>query len=70
MTRQEIDRILGVYDALDDEEVSTERLLSMVADAAGVSFEDVMTAIEWRIDNGTDGPTTGTGENPARTGRA
>lgn len=37
--------ILEVYDALDDEDVSTERLLCMVADTCGCDIDDVVEAL-------------------------
>ena len=38
-------QILAIYDALDDEDISTERLFAMVSDAAGVEVEDVVQAL-------------------------
>ena len=37
--------ILEVYEALDDEDVSTERLLCMVADTCGCEIDDVIDAL-------------------------
>lgn len=37
--------ILEVYEALDDDDVSTERLLCMVADTCGCDIDDVVEAL-------------------------
>lgn len=37
--------ILAVYEALDDDDISTERLLSMVADTCECDIDDVVEAL-------------------------
>ena len=39
------EEILIVYDMLDDEDISTERLLSMVADECDCDYSDVVEAL-------------------------
>jgi hypothetical protein len=37
--------ILMFYEMFDDDDISTERLLAMVADAAGCDIDDVVSAL-------------------------
>jgi len=37
--------ILMYYEMFDDDDISTERLLAMVADAAGCDIDDVVSAL-------------------------
>ena len=46
MTKQE--EILVAYDMFDDDDISTERLLQMVADHCGVDYSDVVDALASR----------------------
>ena len=37
--------IMGVYEMFDDDDISTERLLAMVADSCGCDVDDVVEAL-------------------------
>ena len=39
------DYIMGVYEMFDDDDISTERRLSMVADLCGCDIDDVVEAL-------------------------
>ena len=45
MTKQKMQKILETYDLYDDDDVSTERLLMMVADECRCGVEDVVHAL-------------------------
>ena len=46
MNKQE--EILAAYDMYDDDDISTERLLQMVADHCNVDYSDVVDALAQR----------------------
>lgn len=47
-----VDKVLAVYEMLDDDDISTQRLLMMVADTCDCEVDDVVDALIY--DGGTD----------------